>query len=158
VVMAMRAPVSAADEALGAWIREHQVCWEIAPYFEFHQHQKVQLGLNLVLVAKPPAGCVDDPGRQECALVFERLGEIARSVVPEGARIHVEPFDASFHLRAETRWQPEVELTVEILHRKGTFEPLDEAERRYPAAIEKRLTALGVQERSWNPRKGARAS
>jgi hypothetical protein len=156
--MAARAPVAAEYSDLDAWIQEHQVCWEIAPYFEVHQHRKLQLGFNLMLVARPPASCALNPGREECALVFETLERIARRVVPEGARIHVEPFDASFHLRAETRWEPEVELTVEILHRTGTFEPPDEAERRYPALIKARLAALGAQEKSWRPRKTARAS
>ena len=155
--MAMRATMGAEDAGLVAWIQEHQVCWEIAPYFEFYQHRKVQLGFNLVLVARPPETCAGDPGRPECALVFDKLAAIARSVIPAGARVHLEPFDASFHLRAATHWEPEVELTAEILHREGTFEPLDESERRYAAAIAERLTALGVQERNWNPRRAARA-
>ena len=156
--MAVRATVGAEDSGLGAWIQEHQVCWEISPYFEFHQHRKIQLGLNLVLVGRPPAGTAGDPGGQECAFVFDKLAAIARSVIPEGVRFHLEPYDASFHLRADTRWEPEVELTAEILHRHGTFEPLDESERHYAAAIARRLAALGAQERTWNPRKTARAS
>jgi hypothetical protein len=155
--MALLAPVETAGGGLEAWVRRHQVCWEVGPYFEVHRDQKMQLGLSLTLLARPPTGGSLDPGREECAGVFEKLEEIVRRTIPPETRIHVEPYDAAFHLRPQTGWEPEVELTVEVLHREGTFEPIDESERGGLALIRKRLSELGLQEGTWDPRRAAGA-
>ena len=154
--MATTAPPRPAETALQAWVREHEVCWEVDPYFEVHHHERVQLGFSVTLVARPPASARGfDPGSDACAAVFETLREIVERVVPAGVRFRIEPFDAAFHLRAETGWAPEVELTAEILHHEGTFTPLDAAERGQLALLVKRLTALGAQEQSWSGRRAA---
>ena len=64
-------------------------------------------------------------------------------------KYEVEPFDASFHLRAESEWAPEVQLTVHIVHREGYLRPLDECEKRCADEIQKALRGLGVQPKSW---------
>jgi hypothetical protein len=152
----MSATMAAMDREkdLKAWIRQHEVCWELEPQFETHDHHKLQVGFGLTLLARPPSSCTLDPGCAGCAEVYGVLEEIARRVVPENARIEVEPFDGSFHLRPETSWAREVQLTVEILHFEGTFDPPDEGERRYPAAIRRHLDTLGVQARSAAARSG----
>ena len=142
------------DAELKEWVREHEVCGDVTPHFEIHDHLKIQVGYNLTLLAKTSPLCSLDPGCDRCALVFEGLEGIARRVLPEGARVEMEPFDASFHLRPETHWEPEVELVMEVLHREGTFEPPDELEREYPAQIRRQLDALGVEARAWKTRRG----
>lgn len=145
------------ESELRSWIREHEVCWELDPQLEAHEHRVVQVGFRLSLLAKRSRSCSMDPGCDECARVFETLEEIARRAVPEGARVDLEPFDSSFHLRPETGFEPEVELVVEVLHHDGTFEPPDAAERLYPSAMRKGLEALGVQPKTWSPLVAARS-
>jgi hypothetical protein len=36
--MAALAAAAGADTTLQVWVREHQVCWEVGPYFEHHHH------------------------------------------------------------------------------------------------------------------------
>jgi hypothetical protein len=122
-----------------------------------HHQRKVQLGSSLTLVARAPREGAFDPGGGGCAAMFETLRDIVEAAAPAGARYRIEPFDAAFHLRAETGWAPEVELSVEILHHGEALEPLDAAERGQLALLVKRLEALGAQEKSWNPRRAARA-
>jgi hypothetical protein len=88
-----------------------------------------------------------DPGCDCVPSLYQGLEQIAARVLPAEARVVVEPFDAAFHLRPETQWAPEVELVAAVLHRAGTFEPPDEAERRYPAQIRARLKSLGIERR-----------
>lgn len=140
-------------DGLRAWIREHRVCWELSPRVEFHQHQRVQVGFDLTLLARHPEALGDGPGCEVCRRHYETLREIALSVVPKAAgptSCEVDPFDASVHLRPETRWTPEIELNMAILHRDGTFSGVDEDERRCAAAIEEELRRLGARPRIWS--------
>ncbi len=157
---ANRAPRRARSEAdalnvdgMRAWIREHRVCWELSPRVEFDQHRCVQVGFDLTLLARHPEALGDGPGCETCRRHYETLREIALAVVPkdEGpTRCELTPFDASVHLRPETRWTPEIELNMAILHRDGTFNGVDEDERRCAAAMEERLRRLGARPRAWS--------
>ncbi len=138
-------------DGLRTWIREHRVCWELSPRFELHLHERVQVGFDLTLLARHPQGLGDGPGCRTCRRHYETLREIALAVVPkdEGpTRCELTPFDASVHLRPETRWTPEIELNMAILHRAGTFNGVDEDERRCAAAMEERLRRLGARPRA----------
>ena len=138
-------------EGLRAWIREHRVCWELIPRVEVHQHERVRVGFDLTLLARHPEGLGDGPGCDTCRRHYETLREIALAAVPKDAgpiRCQVDPFDASVHLRPETRWTPEIELNMAILHRDGTFDGVDEDERHCAAAIEEELRRLGVRPRA----------
>lgn len=137
---------------LGAWIEEHRVCWELSPRFEVHEHRKIRVGFDLTLFARHPESWTDDPGCEQCFRHWETLKTIALAVLPRGAhpsRCEFSPFDASFHLRPETHWEPEVELSVAILHRDATFEDVDEDQRKVAAEIEEGLKRLGARPRVW---------
>jgi len=141
-------PAPTSDQrTLRAWAREHEVCGEIGPQFEVHEGRKLHVGYRLTLMARACPHCGMDPGCDCVPPLYQGLEQIARGVVPPEARVLVEPFDAAFHLRPETRWAPEVELVAAVLHREGTFDPPDELERLYPAQIRARLKSLGIERR-----------
>jgi hypothetical protein len=135
------------DGDLRAWIREHRVRWESGPALLVHRHETIAVGLTLTLSATPPEESRFQPGDEACAAVFQKLRGVLEAVVPEGSRVRIEPFDGSFRLLATGGWDPEVELSAEILHGE-TFEPVDDVERGQLAAIARRLAALGVRPRT----------
>ena len=140
------------SEALRGWIREHCVCWELAPRFEVHAHQRIQVGYDLTLLARHPLSDHHAPGCEECYSTYQALREIAGLVLPEGIQDEqctFSAFDAAHHLRPQTRWAPEVELTIEITHRDDTFGRADDGERRCGAQIEEALRRLGARPRVW---------
>src|SRR5881396_608543 len=69
-------------DGMRAWIREHQVCWELSPRVEFDQHRRVQVGFDLTLLARHPEGLGDGPGCETCRRHYETLREIALARVP----------------------------------------------------------------------------
>jgi hypothetical protein len=142
------APAPAARPPLPEWIREHRVCWETVAHFELHHRAKVMVGFDLTLLAAAPRRVALDPGGPEAVEIHARLRELLSAALPEGTHHEVEPFDASFHLRAENEWEPEVELTAEILP-DGTFESPDEVVRRQVREVEERLGRLGVRPHLW---------
>jgi hypothetical protein len=139
--------------AVRAWIEEHRVCWELAPRVELHDHQRVQVGFDLTLLARHSPTTVDAPGCDECYRHYEMLREIALLALPKGihpTQCAFSAFDAAHHMRPETRWAPEVQLTIEITHRADTFGGVDDDERRCGAEIEEALRQLGVRLRVWS--------
>jgi len=143
----------AADGTLRTWIRDHRVCWELEPLIEWSRHRRLHVGYQLLLFARNAGGLRDDPGGGECEGLHEGLRAIALRVLPkeQGAtRTEIEPFDAAFHLRPESTWVPEIQLTIRILHREGYLRPADQAEKGLAEEIQKGLAALGAQPRSWS--------
>lgn len=136
-----------------SWIREHRVCWELAPRCELHDHGRIQVGFNLTLLARHPPSPTAEPGGEECYRHYQALRQIARLVLPKEihpTRCELSPFDASHHLRPETRWTPETELTVEITHRDATFGDVDGDERGCVAEIQEGLRQLGARPGVWS--------
>jgi hypothetical protein len=143
------------ESTLRRWIVDHEVCWELSPLTEITEHTKVQIGYELRLFARDAAGVRAGPGGPQSVGVYEMLRTIATSTLPREPRpttCEIEPFDASWHLRPETRWSPEVQLVVRIIHQDGYFEPIDRCESRCAHEIEDGLRRLGAQERVWSDR------
>ncbi len=138
---------------LNEWIREHKVCWELFPYYALGRGGRIQIGFELDLYAQHLPWVKTNPGCKECEEVFKKLEEIARLALPtefRPTRYDIQPFDASFHIRPETKLKQEVQLTMLIIHREGYFDPLDECERRCAAEIQQHLKNLGVQSKVWS--------
>ena len=136
-----------------AWIRDHKVTWEMSPWQEIADRRSVTVGFELRLLARHTADQHPAPGCHACVSVYEGLRAIARQAFPPGAAAslyEIEPFDASFHLRPEGQWTPEVQLAVHIVHRAGYLRPVDECEKRCVELIKKNLEALGVQPKTWS--------
>jgi len=138
---------------LSSWIREHKVTWELAPWFEMVGHKPASIGFELRLLARHAAHEHPSPGCGLCLEVYGRLRELAEAVFPREHRptqYQIEPFDASFHLRPEAEWSPEVQLAVHIVHREGYLRPVDDCERKCVEEIGRNLGQLGVQPRTWS--------
>lgn len=146
------------EAALEDWIRQHRVTWELGPWQELVDQRPTTVGFELRLFAQhaPDAGAM--PGCPECRSLHEKLRSVALAAFPKEHRptqYEIEPFDASFHLRPESEWTPEVQLTVRLVHREGYLRPLDECEKRCADEIQRALRRLGVQPKKWpDPRKG----
>ena len=143
--------------SIQAWVRGHKVAWEVQPLMEAVKGRGLRrTGLELHLFASAggaaPAGAEDKP----FADLHERVCRIAEMALPEDAKVLVEvlPFDAAEHLRPETGYEPEVQVTVcftpgdpeavetEIEAAPGFIE-------RLQTAIERKLRDLGLQPRAW---------
>jgi hypothetical protein len=135
-----------------AWAERHRAAWELAPLEEMHRGQKMQVGFDLQLYARIPAGA---PGPDQDAAVmaiWDRLREIADSLVleePAGDRLEVEAFDLARRLRPETNFEAEVLLTARIVHAADYFEPVSADDRKHLQPLEERLRELGLRHRSW---------
>ena len=139
---------------LREWVREHKVTWELGPWHEMVDHHATAVGFELRLLARHASGLHPMPGCGQCVQLYERLRDIALGAFPREHRptkYEVEPFDASFHLRPEAEWTPEVQLTVHIVHREGYLRPIDTCEKRCAEEIQRNLRELGVQPKSWSP-------
>ena len=145
-----------AQNDLKEWVREHKVCWELLPYFEYNQSKKIQVGFELDLYAQHLPEVKADPGCMECQELFKKLQQIARLALPtefRPTRYEIGPFDASFHIRRETNMKSEVQLRMLIIHREDLFNPVDDCERKCSAEIQQKLKDLGVQSRVWLTRR-----
>jgi hypothetical protein len=130
-------------ESLRVFARDHRVSAEISPHYEIGKRQRTETGLDLTLLARPSARCAGNPGCEDCQRVHAQLRELARLVLPEGWCDAAEPFDAAFHYRRETEWQPEIEIVVEMQPRTRA-RSADATARRELPEIRKRLRDVGV--------------
>lgn len=147
------------EATLQEWVRQHRVTWELGAWQELVDHRPTTVGFELRLFAQHGPHSGASPGCEQCVSLHERLRAIALAAFPQEHRptkYEIEPLHASFHLRPESEWKPELQLTVHIVHRDGYLRPLDECEKRCAEEIQKTLRALGVQPRTWSDaRKGA---
>jgi len=141
------------EATLKEWVRQHRVTWELGAWQELAEHQVTTVGFELRLFGQHGPHSGASPGCEQCVSLHEKLRAIALAAFPKEHRptkYEVEPFDASFRLRPESEWTPEVQLTVHIVHRDGYLRPLDECEKRCAEEIQKALRGLGVQPKSWS--------
>lgn len=141
------------DATLEGWVREFRMTFELSPWQELVDRRPAPVGYELRLFARhaPHSGAM--PGCQQCVSLHNKLRAIAVAAFPKEHRptmYELQPFDASFHLRPESEWAPEVQLTVHIIHRDGYLRALDECEKRCADEIQKALRNLGVQPKTWS--------
>jgi len=142
-----------AEAALSEWVREHRVTWEIGALQELVDHHPAAVGFELRLFGRHRTHAQVNPGCPECLALHQRLRAIAAAAFPREerpTRYEVEPFDSAFHLRPESDWAAEVQLTVRIVHADGYLRPLDECEKRCADEIQSALRRMGVQPRTWS--------
>lgn len=141
-----------AEATLEGWVREYRVTWELGTFQELVERKPATVGFELRLFGQHGAHSGAMPGCRECVSLHERLCSIAFAAFPKEHRptaYEVEPFDASFRVRPESGWIPEVQLTVRIVHRDGYLRPLDECEKRCAREIEEGLQRLGAHRKAW---------
>jgi hypothetical protein len=138
---------------VAAWARAHEACFELAPLLEMIKGRKLQVGFTVSLYARLPLD--KGPGaerRADAAKVWERLREIAESLVPkEGSRARVEieaPRTAAF-FRPESQMKPEIALVARVFHGDSYLAEVTPDERDRFAAVAKRLTEMGLKQGHW---------
>ena len=140
------------NETLRHWVRQHKVTWELSPRHEMVDGLPRIVGYDLRLYGSDPRRAMTSPGASECIEIYDRLRSIGLSVVPAEQRptvCTVESFDSSLHMRPESAWEPEVEVTIEVTHRSGYLGPLDACEKRCAEEIQESLRRLGAQPGRW---------
>jgi hypothetical protein len=135
-----------------SWVREHQVCWELAPVQEMVKGLKglrvQQTGYALKLFGR------FDPGAQDGAEavarnIYERLRTLATEVIrsmPVPAIVQVAPPGRAV-VPMESRLVMEVELTV-VASPDRPGRPLPSGEvRRLIGLVEDSLRSMGLKKR-----------
>jgi hypothetical protein len=135
------------------WAAENKAAWELMPLIEMHRGERVQVGYELDLYARVPTEvAAGEDGERAMEAIWDRLREIAESLVPAGStvtRIDVDPFEAADRLRPETQFAPEILLKARLFHASDYFAPVREDDRQRLKPLEDRLHELGLRARSW---------
>ncbi|MCB0219833.1 MAG: hypothetical protein KDH09_09080 [Chrysiogenetes bacterium] len=135
-------------------VRQHKVVYEVRPNLNYTQGNAREIGFDVTLYgthvqpAHPP-----DPGCHECAQVWRDLSKIARAAIPPDdheSRSAIAPFDQLLHESAARNFRYDVELTIEVRHRKHFLDPADASESHTVKAIVNALKELGAQEHTWS--------
>jgi hypothetical protein len=133
-------------ESLRAFAQSHRVSAEVLPHYEVYDHQRIQTGFDLTLLVLPSPRCAGDPGCPECEHVHALLRDMAVRVVPEAWRHLDAPLESAFHYRADTQWQPEIEVVVQMFQCDQTWGTVDAAALRELPGMRRRLHEIGVRE------------
>jgi hypothetical protein len=135
------------------WAQEAKAAWELAPLLEQRKDDRIQVGFELTLYARMPAGAPPGPERQAAVeRLWDRLRDVAESLLPlagADARIEVDPFEAAARLRPETQFAPEILLSARVFHGADLLVPVREGDREQLKPLEDRLHELGLKARSW---------
>ena len=151
------------EETLRNWVAEHKVCWDLSPLVELERPPnqppaRVQVGFEVLLYGEHAQGLKPSPGCPECVTLYDKLRAIALFTLPKEnrpSRYEISPFDHAFHLRPESEWVPEVQLTIRIIHGSDYFKGIDDCEKRCAEEIQGQLRALGAQPKAWPKGRGA---
>lgn len=146
------------DTTLKQWVRQHRVTWELGSWQEMVDHHVTTVGFELRLFGQYGKHVHPTPDCPECLPLYEKLRAIALAAFPKEhrpTRYDLEPFHPALHMRPESEWAPELQLTVHIVHRNDYLRPLDECEKRCAEQIQKALRGLGVQSKSWSDARAA---
>jgi hypothetical protein len=134
------------------WAQQVKAAWEVSPLIEMERGAQVQVGFELSLYARAPADLPAGSREDASVATWDRLREIAESLVPlagTGARIEVDPFEAAARLRPETQFAPEVLLSARLFHGSDLLAPVKPGDRERLKPLEDRLNELGLRPRSW---------
>lgn len=135
---------------LGAWVKEHNVCWELAPLREgVKGHGVEQTGYELDLFARFDLAAQDDDDAVARTL-HEGLRALALDVLrclPAQTEVQLEPFSRQV-------WPSgagstiEVELTVVVSPPPSDPSQPPAEPRRAAAALERSLRSMGLPKRT----------
>ena len=134
-------------------VQRFKVCWKVWPECIYVGDQKRQVGYQLELAGTHEAEVAHPrPGCEQCQSVYNALRQIAEYIIPREERpstYEIGPFDRSIHYWPLHSNRPDVLLTIKILHRRGSDQPVDECEDRCLEEMEARLRELGACRLRW---------
>ena len=114
-----------------------------------HTARRMQVGYELTLLAQPGTRGPLDESSPEIVDLIDKLQLIARRVLPEDERsseFDLSPFDWAQHMRSETDWAPEIQLTLRIFNKGEYFAPPDADEDHAVKEMEVRLGRYGLRQ------------
>lgn len=141
------------EDELRAFVQRHKLCWEVQPLKEMVKDVGVRrTGLEFHLFARwrpvPPESLPRD--------WFERIHagavEVVEHVMPRaapGVHVEIEAPHAMMHLRPESEWVPELELTVLATPTQSGEPPGPKVVEALLREVERHLGELGVHTKSW---------
>ncbi len=139
--------------ALRALVCRHRVAYEIAPAERIVDGERVAVGFDVTLYGTHADGLtVTNPGGPHCRATWEAHQHIAAVARPTEYRPSwsvIRPFDRALHISVARGERLDVELRVEVRHRRDYLAPVDDCERRCLGDIERALERLGVGPRVW---------
>jgi hypothetical protein len=138
-------PVTETD--LREWIAHARATYEVSPHVEMNGTVARRVGLDVTLRANRSDECTGDPTCEACDQTIERLQAIACEAVPPGADHEIAPDDHAFHLRPETGFAPELELTVAVFYGPSAFDEAGAESATLSHRMTKALEGMGVQPR-----------
>ena len=141
-------------------VKLHKVVFAVRPDLNYTKGEPRKIGFDLILYGTHAAPeHAPSPGCNECVQVWTDLYEIARAILPPDDRDSsstIRPFDQLLYESKERQFRYDVELTIEVRHKKEFLNPLDACESRCVSDMMQSLKRLGVQERTWDEDKARR--
>lgn len=127
-------------DELSRWIAERHVSAAVTPRVDVFEHNRIQR-LELTLTIPASQGRAAFPDDPDCYRDWQHLRQIVTRVltVDEG-QCRIDAFDHSFHLRHETGWAPEIQLSAAF-----DPSPAGSAEPAMISRLVKGLRQLGVR-------------
>ena len=136
-------------------VERFRICWEVWPEYMIVRGEKRQIGYALELSGTHEPGVEHpSPGCEHCVRVYDALQAIASHVIPKDRRLSrhdIGIYDHAIHYSRKRRERPEVSLTVQISHRTGFEQPVDECENKCLNEMKAHLRELGASEGRWVP-------
>lgn len=137
-------------------VQLHDVVYDVRTHEDavvrsLHEAAVVKTGFDLSLCGTHDHGhSTMTPGCEHCVDTYGDLRKIAQWITPAEGRpssYEIRPFDGGLHGVPSPRGRLEVELRIQIGHRRGWDQPIDDCERLCLKEMEAKLKELGVRRR-----------
>jgi hypothetical protein len=140
------------------WVEQHRVSYEMAPLMEGvkgHGVQRTGYEINLYALLDPGNPNDEDPGREpQAEAVYDGLRRLMQHAIATGpvspSHLEILPFDHSARLRPESKYQAEVQLTIQVTPKDSKQKLTDADAAASIARAEARLAELGLRRKSWD--------
>ena len=140
-------------ESLKALVQHHKICWEVFPeQIPVIEDKPLSVGFNLILHGAHSREDHPVPGCEKCKRLYKDLRKIAKWIIPKverKSRYEISLYDSAIGYSPTRGNRPEVDLTIQIVHRSEFDKPVDECEVQCLNEMKARLSELGVQEKRW---------
>ena len=140
-------------EELKGLVRSHQVCWEVFPeQIPVVEDRPRSIGFNLVMYGTHEPEDHPVPGCEKCQGIYRDLRKIAQWILPKDerpSRYEIEIFDSAIRYAPARGNRPDVQLTIQIMHRSEFDRPIDECEVLCLNEMKTKLRKSGSQQGRW---------
>lgn len=135
-------------------VKKFRIVYEVTKAEQIVDDERRAIGFDLTLCGAHPEGTESvDPSATEAGEARRAMEAIARAILPteEGAcHFSIRGFDHALHLAPAREFRSDVELVIEVRHRDGYLESIDERERECLEQMQHRLEGLGIPQGRWS--------